>query len=136
MKGKKIMIVNVASECGYTPQYEQLQELYDTFQDTLVIVGFPCNDFGGQEPEDNEAIYTFCQSLYGVSFPMAAKISIKQNTHPIYEWLCKASLNGQLDTEVKWNFHKFLIDENGQLQHSFPSAVSPLDENIINWLTA
>jgi glutathione peroxidase len=133
--GKKIIVVNVASECGFTPQYQQLQELYDEFQDKLSIVGFPCNDFGGQEPGTNEEIQAFCQSHYGVNFPMAAKISLKKPP-PIYEWLAHKSQNGSMDTEVKWNFHKYLLDEAGQLKHSFPSAVSPLDDKILSWLAA
>ena len=130
------MIVNVASECGFTPQYQQLQELYKEFQDKLAIVGFPSNDFGGQEPGTNEDILSFCQSHYGVNFPMAAKISIRPRPHAIYAWLSARTQNGVLDSEVQWNFHKFLLDENGQLVHSFPSAVSPFDERILNWLSA
>jgi glutathione peroxidase len=134
--GKKLMIVNVASACGFTPQYQQLQELYEEFQDKLTVVGFPSNDFGGQEPGTNEDILNFCQSHYGVSFPMAAKISIRPQPHAIYAWLSSSTQNGVLDSEVKWNFHKFLLNENGQLEHSFPSAVSPFDERILNWLSA
>ena len=114
-KGKKIMVVNVASECGYTPQYQQLQELFEEFEDKLIIVGFPSNDFGNQEPSSNAEIKTFCSLKYGVTFPMAAKISIKGNSsHPIYQWLTTADANKKLDSEVKWNFNKYLLDENGQ----------------------
>lgn len=130
------MIVNVASECGFTPQYQQLQELYEEFQDKLAIIGFPSNDFGGQEPGTNEDILSFCQSHYGVNFPMASKISIRPRPHEIYAWLSERIQNGVLDSEVQWNFHKFLLDENGQLVYSFPSAVSPFDERILNWLSA
>ncbi len=135
--GKKILIVNVASECGYTPQYQQLQELYDTFQDKLVIVGFPCDDFGGQEPGTNEEIQTFCNRRYGVTFPLATKINIKSSTvHPVYQWLTQATQNGVADSQVRWNFHKYLLDEHGQLVKSLPSDVSPLDKQILDWLNS
>ena len=136
-KGKKIIVVNVASECGYTPQYQQLQELYATFKNKLVIVGFPANDFGGQEPGSNAQIQQFCTSVYGVNFPMAAKISIKgPKPHPIYQWLTQKKLNGQIDAEVQWNFCKFLLDENGQLIQYLPSAISPLDEQVLDWINS
>lgn len=136
-KGKKIIVVNVASECGFTPQYQQLQELYKEFNDKLVVVGFPCNDFGGQEPGTNETIEAFCQSRFGVAFPMAAKVNItKEPSHPLYEWFGQQSLNGVMDTEVKWNFHKYLLDEEGRLIDSLPSAVSPLDDEVLQWLGA
>lgn len=134
-KGKKILVVNTASECGYTPQYKELQELYEKYQDKLVIVGFPANDFGGQEPGSNEEIKSFCQINYGVSFPMAAKISIKgDDTAPIYDWLTHKNQNGVLDAEIKWNFNKFLLDENGKMIAYFPTRVSPLSEEIIKKL--
>ena len=133
-KGRKIIVANVASECGNTPQYLQLQELYEEFKDSLVIVGFPCNDFGGQEPGSNEEIEEFCTRKYGVSFPMAAKIGIKRQAHPIYEWLMKMALNGVQDSTVQWNFHKFLLDEEGQLVRSLSSSVSPLDDVIMEWV--
>lgn len=133
--GKKIIIVNVASECGYTPQYAQLQELYEQCQANLVVVGFPSNDFGGQEPGNNEQIQAFCTTQYGVTFPMAAKIKVKgADQHPIYRWLTQKSENGVLDSTVNWNFHKFLIDENGHLQKSLPSSVSPFDDVILEWV--
>jgi len=136
-KGKKLIIVNVASECGYTPQYQQLQELYNEFQDKLEIVGFPSNDFGGQEPGTNEEIQAFCEVRYGVTFPLSAKITVKEpNAHPIYQWLTHENKNGVADSEVRWNFHKYLLDENGQLVKSLPSAVSPLDEQILDWLNS
>lgn len=134
-KGKKIMVVNVASECGFTPQYQQLQELYEEFQDKLMIVGFPSNDFGGQEPGTNEEIRAFCTLRYGVDFPLTAKITIKgSNMHPVYQWLTQKTQNAVADSEVHWNFHKYLLDESGHLVKSFPSVVSPLDEKILSWL--
>jgi glutathione peroxidase len=125
-KGKKILIVNTASECGYTVQYEGLEKLYKAHKNKLVIVGFPANNFGGQEPGTNAAIAGFCKKNYGVSFPMAAKISVKgADQAAIYKWLTQKALNGVQDAEVKWNFHKFLMDENGKLIAVFPSSVKP-----------
>ncbi len=130
-KGKKILIVNTASNCGYTPQYEGLEELYKKYQDKLVIVGFPANNFGGQEPGTNNEIGEFCKKNYGVTFPMAAKVSVKgKDQAEIYKWLCNKSENGVLDTEVAWNFGKFLLDENGNLMNYFPSKVTPMSEEI------
>ena len=130
-KGKKILIVNTASECGYTPQYDGLQKLYDQYKDKLVIVGFPANNFGAQEPASNTEIKEFCKKNYGVTFPMAAKISVKgDDQNAIYKWLCNKSENGVLDAEVKWNFNKFLLDENGKLLNYFPSKVEPMSEEI------
>ena len=135
-KGKKMMVVNVASECGYTPQYQQLQELYGEFNDKFVIIGFPSNDFGKQEPGTNEEIQAFCSMRYGVKFPMAAKISVKgENKHPVYQWLTDHTPNAQDDKEVKWNFQKYLLDETGQLIAIHPSSVSPVDEVILDWIT-
>lgn len=133
--GKKILVVNVASECGFTPQYQQLQELYETFKDKLVVVGFPCNDFGGQEPGDHNTIQQFCERNYGVGFPLAAKINIKSNPHPLYEWLTNKSLNGKMDAEVNWNFNKFLLDEKGNLLAHFPVTTSPIDPAVTDLLT-
>jgi glutathione peroxidase len=134
-KGKKIMVVNVASECGYTPQYQQLQEIFEEFADKLIIVGFPSNDFGNQEPGTNAEIKTFCSLKYGVTFPIAAKISIKgNNSHPIYKWLTTKEANKKIDSEVAWNFNKYLLDKNGQLVDFYPSAVDPFDERILNWI--
>ena len=134
-KGKKILIVNTASECGYTKQYEGLEELYKKYQDKLVIVGFPANNFGGQEPGSNEQIKEFCKKNYGVTFPMAAKISVKgDDTAPIYQWLCSKAENGVLDAEIKWNFNKFLVDENGKLITKFDSKVTPTSEELISKL--
>jgi len=132
--GKKIMVVNVASECGYTPQYAQLQELYELFQDKLVIVGFPANNFGGQEPGNDSEIRAFCKKNYGVTFPLASKIDVE--THPIYRWLTQKALNGTLDSKVEWNFQKYLLDESGKLVKCLPAAVSPLDDVVLDWLRA
>ncbi len=130
-KGKKILVVNTASECGYTPQYKEFEELYQKFKEKLVIVGFPANNFGGQEPGTNTEIKAFCTKNYGVTFPMAAKISVKgDDTAPIYKWLCSKAQNGVLDAEVKWNFNKFLLDENGNMIAYFPSKVTPMSEEI------
>ena len=130
-KGKKILIVNTASKCGYTPQYEGLEQLYEKYKDKLVIVGFPANNFGGQEPGTNSEIKEFCKKNYGVTFPMAAKISVKgEDIAPIYQWLCNKSENGVLDAEIKWNFGKFLLDEKGNLLAYFGSKVTPMSEEI------
>lgn len=130
-KGKKILIVNTASKCGYTKQYAELQDLYNKYKDKLVIIGFPANNFGGQEPGTNTEIKEFCKKNYGVTFPMAAKISVKgDDMAPIYKWLTDKSRNGVLDTEIKWNFGKFLIDEKGNLVKYFPSKVTPMSEEI------
>lgn len=135
-RGKHILVVNTASECGFTPQYAQLQELYDTYKDKgLVILGFPSNDFGGQEPGGEQEIASFCQKNYGVSFPLMAKVSTKgKEQHAVYHWLANKSQNGVMDTQVKWNFHKYLIDPDGVLHMSMESAISPLDERIISWV--
>jgi glutathione peroxidase len=133
-KGKKILIVNVASECGYTPQYEQLEELYKAHSKSLIVLGCPSNDFGGQEPGSSEEIVAFCKKNYGVTFPLTEKVGIKKDTHPIYQWLTQKAKNGVSDNEVKWNFTKFLIDEKGTLVHCFPSSVTPLDDKILDWV--
>ena len=134
-KGKKILIVNTASKCGYTYQYEGLEKLYDTYKDKLVIVGFPANNFGGQEPGSNEEIQSFCSSNFNVSFPMAAKVSVKgDDTAPLFKWLTSKSENGVLDANIAWNFNKFLIDENGKLIQHFNSKVEPTSEAITQYL--
>jgi glutathione peroxidase len=134
-KGKKILVVNTASKCGYTPQYEELEKLYEANKGKLVIVGFPANNFGGQEPGSNEEINAFCKKNYGVSFPMAEKVSVKgSDTHPLFKWLTEKSENGVLDAEIKWNFTKFLLDEKGKLIASFPSKVKPTGEEIAAYL--
>ena len=134
-KGKKILIVNTASKCGYTKQYEGLQKLYDTYKDKLVIVGFPANNFGGQEPGTNTDIQEFCKKNYGVTFPMAAKVSVKgDDMAPIFKWLTSGAENGVMDAEIKWNFGKFLLDEKGNLMQYFPSKVDPMNEEITSKL--
>ena len=134
-KGKKILVVNTASKCGFTPQYEALQKLYDKYKDKLVIVGFPANNFGQQEPGTNQEIKEFCTKNYGVTFPMAAKISVKgDDIAPIYKWLTTKQLNGVLDAEITWNFNKFLLDENGVLIAKFDSKVLPMGDEIVKYL--
>ena len=134
-KGKKILVVNTASECGFTPQYADLEKLYETYKNKLVIVGFPANNFGGQEPGANHEIATFCQKNYGVTFPMAAKISVKgDNIAPIYKFLTQKKENGVKDTEIKWNFTKILLDEKGHILDSFESKITPMSENITKYL--
>ncbi len=136
LKGKKVMIVNTASECGLTPQYEELQKLYELFQDSdFEIIGFPANNFGGQEPGSDEEIAAFCEQNYGVSFPMMSKISVKgEDMHPIYQYLTQKSQNGVQDSEVQWNFQKYLLDEEGQLVKVIEPRTLPTDPEIIDWL--
>lgn len=136
LKGKKLMIVNTASECGLTPQYKDLQALYETYKDEgFVIIGFPANNFGGQEPGSNEEIATFCEQNYGVSFPMMTKISVKgEDMHPIYQFLTQASRNGLKDSEVQWNFQKYLLDEEGHLVEVIDPKVLPTDTKIVEWI--
>lgn len=130
-KGKHIMFVNVASECGFTPQYESLQKLYDTYQDKLMIIGLPCNQFGGQEPGTPESIKGFCQKNYGVTFLITEKIDVKgENQHPLYQWLTDKNLNGVQNSSVKWNFQKYLVDEEGQFVDYFYSITNPLSRKI------
>ncbi len=134
-KGKKILVVNTASACGYTPQYEGLEKLYELKKNQLVIIGFPCNQFGGQESGTEAEIQTFCKSRYGVTFPLSSKIDVKGSAiSPIYKWLCNKSENGILDAEIKWNFNKFILDENGKLLAYFPSNVKPDSEEILKFL--
>ncbi|GJM30741.1 MAG: glutathione peroxidase [Cyclobacteriaceae bacterium] len=134
-RGKMMLLVNVASKCGYTPQYQDLQKLYETYQDKLVIIGFPCNQFLFQESGSEEQIAQFCQTNYGVTFPMTTKIKVKgANKHPIYRWLTSEKLNGVGDYAVSWNFNKFLIDENGRLIGFYKSSVAPFSEEIISHL--
>ncbi len=136
LAGHKVLVVNTASECGYTPQYKQLQELYEQYKDDgLVVIGFPSNDFGKQEPGNEEAIAAFCEKNYGVTFPMMAKVHTKgPDQSPVYAWLTRKDLNGKLDSEVKWNFQKYLIDEEGRLVTVLPSAQEPLSDPVINWV--
>lgn len=134
-KGKKVLIVNVASKCGLTPQYEELQKLYETHKDSLVIIGFPCNQFMGQEPGTAEEIHSFCEKNYGVTFLMAEKIDVKGDSqHLIYQWLTQKSQNGLEDSKVKWNFQKYLLDENGYLIAVFAPSIKPLSSELIDKL--
>lgn len=134
-KGKKVLVVNTASACGYTYQYEGLEKLYNQYKDKLVVVGFPANNFGGQEPGSNAEIKQFCTSKYKVTFPMAAKVSVKgSDMAPIFKWLTQKAENGVLDANIGWNFNKFLLDENGQLIQHFASRVEPTDEAITKYL--
>lgn len=127
-KDKKILVVNVASQCGYTPQYEGLQNLYETYGDSLVVLGFPSNDFLWQEPGDNTEIKTFCQRTYGVTFPMFSKIHVKgRKQHPLFTWLSDSTMNGWNHEEPSWNFNKYLLDERGKLLERFGSSIEPLD---------
>lgn len=132
-KGKKVLLVNVASNCGYTSQYEDLQALYDQYKDKITILGFPANNFGGQEPGTNDEIAEFCKKNFGVSFPMFEKISVKgEDKHPLYQWLSDKEQNGWNDQEPSWNFCKYLINEKGELVKFFPSKVNPFDDEILN----
>ncbi|WP_290837653.1 glutathione peroxidase [Flavobacterium sp.] len=136
LKGKKVMIVNTASKCGLTPQYKDLEKLYQEYRDkNFVIIGFPANNFAGQEPGTNVEIAEFCQKNYGVSFPMMSKISVKgDDMDALYEFLTKKSLNGVRDSEVEWNFQKYLINEKGELVNVISPKASPSDEKVLAWL--
>ncbi|PCH66817.1 MAG: glutathione peroxidase [Bacteroidetes bacterium] len=136
LKGKKVLIVNVASKCGLTPQYEQLQELYAQWGgDAFTILGFPANNFAGQEPGSHEEIKQFCTKNYGVTFQIFEKISVKgKKIHPLYQWLTQKELNGQIDAKVTWNFQKFLIDEDGTIYKSVEPKVEPLNFVITDWI--
>lgn len=135
-KGKKIMVVNTASKCGYTPQYTDLEQLYEAYKDKLVIVGFPANNFGGQEPGTNSEIQEFCKKNYGVTFPMAEKVSVVgDDIHPLFKYLTdEAKKMGAEEPIIKWNFTKFLLDENGKLIAVFRSKVKPMDPEITKYL--
>jgi len=134
-KGKKLMVVNVASQCGLTPQYTQLEELYERFQDTITIVGCPANNFAGQEPGTDEEIQTFCSTTYGVTFPMTTKISVKgDDMHPLYQFLTQKAANGIEDSEVTWNFQKYILDEEGQLLKVISPRTEPADDSVLNAL--
>ena len=135
-KGKKILIVNVASRCGYTPQYEELQLLSEQYKNEIEILGFPANDFLWQEPATNDKIKQFCSTKYNVSFPMFGKISVKKNKdqHPIYTWLSNKNLNGWNDQAPSWNFYKYLIDENGKLIEYYSAKINPLNDAILKYL--
>ena len=134
-KGKKILVVNTASECGFTPQYADLEKLSKDYPDKLVVVGFPANNFGGQEPGTNTEIGAFCEKNFGVTFPMAAKVSVKgDDKAPIFQYLTEKDLNGVKNTAILWNFTKFLIDENGHLIDSYISTTKPTSESITKYL--
>ena len=136
LKGKKVLIVNTASECALTPQFKKLQELYEEYGgEDFEIIGFPCNDFGKQEPADNKVIYEFCTKKYGVTFQMMEKISIKgEDEHSIFKWLTNSEENGTLDAKVTWNFQKFMIGENGDVVDFVAPIKSPRNKRIIEWL--
>lgn len=136
LKGKKVMVVNTASKCGLTPQYKDLQALYEQYKDKgLVIVGFPANNFMAQEPGSNDEIATFCSKNYGVTFPMMSKISVKgKDMHPLYQFLTQKSRNGLQDSEVEWNFQKYLINEKGQLEQVVSPRTSPSSPEVIRWI--
>jgi glutathione peroxidase len=138
LKGKKVMIVNTASKCGFTPQYKDLEELYKQYGgNDFVIIGFPANNFMNQEPGSAAEIQKFCTDNYGVTFPMMEKISVKGNDMaPLYQWLTSKTKNGVMDSEVKWNFQKYLIDEKGKLQDVIYSKEKPTSEKVISWLSA
>jgi len=136
LKGKKILIVNTASKCGFTPQYKELESLYKKNKDkNFIVIGFPSNDFGAQEPGTNKEIATFCTKNYGVTFSMMSKVSVKgKEICPLYKFLTQKVNNGLMDSEVNWNFQKYLINEKGELVAYFDSKVSPLDDRIVNWI--
>ena len=136
LKGKKVLVVDTASKCGNTPQYADLEKLYKEYADrNFIIIGFPANNFGAQEPGTNEEIKNFCMANYGVSFPMMSKISVKgDDMDPLYKWLTTKELNGVMDSDVSWNFQKYLIDENGNLVDMVNPKEKPYTEKILNWL--
>ncbi len=136
LKGKKIMVVNTASKCGLTPQYKDLQALYEAYKDKgFVIVGFPANDFMAQEPGTNAEIGAFCQKNYGVTFPMMSKISVKgKEMHPLYQFLTQKAQNGLQDSEVEWNFQKYLLNEKGELEKVISPRTKPNDKEVLDWL--
>lgn len=137
LMGKKVLVVNTASKCGLTPQYEDLEALYEKYGgDDFVIIGFPSNDFAGQEPGTNDEIAEFCKVNYGVTFPMMSKIAVKgEEIHPLYKWLTEASENGVEDSKVSWNFQKYMIDENGNLVGNVPPRKKPDCKEIVDWIT-
>ncbi len=138
LKGKKVMIVNVASKCGFTPQYEALEAIYKKYKgDGFVIVGFPANNFMHQEPGNDEEIKTFCTSTYGVTFPMMSKISVKgSDKAPLYKWLTEKKLNGKSSSSVKWNFQKYLIGRDGKIDYVINPWIKPDNKKIIDWITS
>jgi glutathione peroxidase len=136
LKGKKVMIVNTASKCGFTPQYADLERLYKLYGgEKFEIIGFPANNFMEQEPGTNSEIKEFCSKNYNVTFPMMSKISVKGfDTHPHYQWLTEKKYNGVADSEVQWNFQKYLIDENGKLVKAISPNINPMDAEIVKWI--
>lgn len=136
LKGKKVLVVNTASKCGLTPQYAQLQELYEEYgSENFTIIGFPANNFMNQEPGTNEEIAEFCEVNYGVTFQMMEKISVKgKDMHPLYQWLTQEAENGVMDAPVSWNFQKFMIDEKGQLVDMASPREKPMSDKIVNWI--
>jgi glutathione peroxidase len=136
LKGKKVLVVNTASKCGFTPQYKELEELYKQYGgDKFTIIGFPANNFLSQEPGSDEEIKQFCEVNYGVTFQMMSKISVKGNDiHPIYRWLTSKEENGVMDSKVSWNFQKYMIDEDGNLVDYVDPKKSPMTEKIVNWI--
>ena len=136
LKGKKVMIVNTASKCGLTPQYKELEALYQQYKDKdFIIIGFPANNFLGQEPGNNEQIASFCSINYGVSFPMMSKISVKgKNMHPLYQFLTQKSKNGVEDSKVKWNFQKYLIGRDGKLEKIIDPKTLPSSDEVTQWI--
>lgn len=136
LRGKKVMIVNTASKCGFTPQYKELEALYEKYRDELVIIGFPANNFASQEPGSNEDIRKFCTDNYGVKFPMMSKVSVKgKDMSPVYKWLTSKELNGVKDSNVSWNFQKYLIDGNGKLVEVLEPKVKPDSEKVLAWIS-
>jgi glutathione peroxidase len=137
LKGKKVMVVNTASKCGNTPQYEILESMYKEYGNkNFVIIGFPANNFGAQEPGSDTEIAEFCTKNYGVTFPMMSKISVKgDDMAPIYKWLTSKSMNGVKDSEVSWNFQKYLIDEKGNLVDVVAPKTKPNDEKVLSWIS-
>ena len=134
-KGKYVLFVNVASNCGFTRQYKDLQNLHDKYEDELVVVGVPCNQFGGQEPGDEEQISIFCSEKYNVTFPMTEKIAVRgSNQHPLYKWLTSKDLNGRKNSSVKWNFQKYLVDKDGNLIDYWYSLTNPTSSKITNYI--
>ena len=130
-KGKYILFVNVASKCGFTKQYSDLEKLYQKYKDKLVVIGLPCNQFGGQEPGDSEEIKLFCANRFGVSFLLTEKIEVKgENIHALYAWLTKKQSNGYVDSDVRWNFQKYLVNKDGKLVNYFYSMTNPLSSKI------
>jgi len=134
-KGKKILIVNTASHCGYTPQYEGLEKLYEEHKGNLVIVGFPSDNFGGQEFKDNDSISAFCKKNFGVTFPLTTRVDVKgDGATPVFKYLCHKDENGVLDATISWNFNKFIIDENGKLLQHFDSKVTPDSPELLKYI--